>query len=167
MPPIRERLPDTELLLVGEGYYKTHLQLLAQKLHIPDKIHFIPAGDAETRVPDEELPLYYNAADVFVLPSLTEALGVVGIEAMACGTPFIGTNVEGIPSLVEQFEAGVLIPPRDSNAIASAVINVLEDGATFSANRERAKNYFDWHSVAKKNIDVYDALFDKYYGGSE
>ena len=167
MPPIRERLPDTELLLVGEGYYKTHLQLLAQKLHIPDKIHFIPAGDAETRVPDEELPLNYNAADVFVLPSLTEALGVVGIEAMACGTPFIGTNVEGIPSLVEQFEAGVLIPPRDSNAIASAVINVLEDGATFSANRERAKNYFDWHSVAKKNIDVYDALFDKYYGGSE
>jgi glycosyltransferase involved in cell wall biosynthesis len=167
MPPIRERLPDTELLLVGEGYYKTHLQLLAQKLHIPDKIHFIPAGDAETRVPDEELPLYYNAADVFVLPSLTEALGVVGIEAMACGTPFIGTTVEGIPSLVEQFEAGVLIPPRDSNAIASAVINVLEDGATFSANRERAKNYFDWHSVAKKNIDVYDALFDKYYGGSE
>jgi glycosyltransferase involved in cell wall biosynthesis len=167
MPPIRERLPDTELLLVGEGYYKKHLQLLAQKLHIPDKIHFIPAGDAETRVPDEELPLYYNAADVFVLPSLTEALGVVGIEAMACGTPFIGTNVEGIPSLVEQFEAGVLIPPRDSNAIASAVINVLEDGATFSANRERAKNYFDWHSVAKKNIDVYDALFDKYYGGSE
>jgi glycosyltransferase involved in cell wall biosynthesis len=167
MPPIRERLPDTELLLVGEGYYKKHLQLLAQKLHIPDKIHFIPAGDAETRVPDEELALYYNAADVFVLPSLTEALGVVGIEAMACGTPFIGTNVEGIPSLVEQFEAGVLIPPRDSNAIASAVINVLEDGATFSANRERAKNYFDWHSVAKKNIDVYDALFDKYYGGSE
>jgi len=167
MPPIRERLPDTELLLVGEGYYKKHLQLLAQKLHIPDKIHFIPAGGAETRVPDEELPLYYNAADVFVLPSLTEALGVVGIEAMACGTPFIGTNVEGIPSLVEQFEAGVLIPPRDSNAIASAVINVFEDGATFSANRERAKNYFDWHSVAKKNIDVYDALFDKYYGGSE
>ena len=167
MPPIRERLPDTELLLVGEGYYKKHLQLLAQKLHIPDKIHFIPAGDAETRVPDEELALYYNAADVFVLPSLTEALGVVGIEAMACGTPFIGTNVEGIPSLVEQFEAGVLIPPRDSNAIANAVVKVLEDGTPFSANRERAKNYYDWHNVAKKNIEVYNALFDRYYGGSE
>jgi glycosyltransferase involved in cell wall biosynthesis len=167
MPTICERLPDTELLLVGRGRCRTQLQLLAQKLHIQDKIHFIPAGDAETRVPDEKLPLYYNAADVFVLPSLIEGLGVVGIEAMACGTPFIGTNVEGIPSLVEQFGAGVLIPPRDSNAIASAVINVLEDGATFSANRERAKNYFDWHSVAKKNIDVYDALFDKYYGGSE
>lgn len=167
MPPIRERLPNTELLLVGEGYYKKHLQLLAQKLHIQDKIHFIPAGDAEPRVPDEELPLYYNAADVFVLPSLIEALGVVGIEAMACETPFIGTNVEGIPSLVEQFEAGVLIPPRDSNAIASAVVKVLEDGTPFSANRERAKNYYDWHNVAKKNIEVYNALFDRYYGGSE
>jgi len=167
MPPIRERLPNTELLLVGEGYYKKHLQLLAQKLHIQDKIHFIPAGDAEPRVPDEELPLYYNAADVFVLPSLIEALGVVGIEAMACETPFIGTNVEGIPSLVEQFEAGVLIPPRDSNAIANAVVKVLEDGTPFSANRERAKNYYDWHNVAKKNIEVYNALFDRYYGGSE
>jgi glycosyltransferase involved in cell wall biosynthesis len=167
MPPILERLPDTELLLVGEGYYKKHLQLLAQKLRIQDKIHFIPAGDAEPRVPDEKLPLYYNAADVFVLPSLTEALGVVGIEAMACGTPFIGTNVEGIPSLVEQFEAGVLMPPRDSNAIASSVINVLEDSAMFSVNRERAKSYFDWHNVAKKNIDVYDVLFDRYYGSSE
>ncbi len=167
MPPIRERLPDTELLLVGEGYYKKHLEVLAQKLRIQDKIHFIPAGDSELRVPDEKLPLYYNAADVFVLPSLIEALGVVGIEAMACGTPFIGTNVEGIPSLVEQFEAGLLIPPRDSKAIASAVIKVLEDGAALRANRERAKNYYDWHNVAKKNVDVYDALFDRCYGGSE
>jgi glycosyltransferase involved in cell wall biosynthesis len=167
MLSIREHLPDTELLLVGQGYYRTQLQRLAQKLHIQDKIHFIPAEDAEPRVPDEQLPLYYNAADVFVLPSLIEALGVVGIEAMACETPFIGTNVEGIPSLVEQFEAGVLIPPRDSNAIASAVINVLEHGAVLSANRERAKNYYDWNNVAKKNIEVYDALFDRYYGGSE
>jgi glycosyltransferase involved in cell wall biosynthesis len=167
MPTVCERLPDTELLLVGEGRCKTQLQLLAQKLNIQDKIHFIPATDSESRIPDEKLPLYYNAADVFVLPSLIEGLGVVGIEAMACGTPFIGTNVEGIPSLVEQFEAGVLIPPRDSNAIASAVIKVLEDGATFNANRERAKNYYDWHNVAKKNIDVYNALFERYYGGSE
>jgi glycosyltransferase involved in cell wall biosynthesis len=150
MPTIRERLPDTELLLVGEGYCKKELQLLAQKLRFQDAIHFIPAVDSEPRVPDEKLLLYYNAADVFVLPSLTEGLGVVGIEAMACGTPFIGSNVEGIPSLVEQFEAGLLIPPRDSNEIASAVINVLEDGATFSVNRERAKSYFDWHNVAKK-----------------
>jgi glycosyltransferase involved in cell wall biosynthesis len=91
----------------------------------------------------------------------------VGIEAMACGTPFIGTNVEGIPSLVEQFEAGVLIPPRDSDAIASAVVKVLEDGAPFCVNRERAKNYYDWHNVAKKNIGVYRALFSRYYGGGE
>jgi glycosyltransferase involved in cell wall biosynthesis len=167
IPTIREKLPDTELLLVGEGHSKKQLQLLAQKLRIPDKVHFIPAVDSEPRVPDEKLPLYYNAADVFVLPSLIEALGVVGIEAMACETPFIGTNVEGIPSLVEQFEAGLLIPPRDSNAIASAVINVLEDGGVLSANRERAKNYYDWHNVAKKNVDVYDALFDKYYGASK
>jgi glycosyltransferase involved in cell wall biosynthesis len=167
IPTIREKLPDTELLLVGEGHSKKQLQLLAQKLRIQDKIHFIPAADSEPRVPDEKLPLYYNAADVFVLPSLIEALGVVGIEAMACETPFIGTNVEGIPSLVEQFETGLLIQPRDSNAIASAVINVLEDSAVPSTNRERAKNYFDWHNVAKKNIDVYDALFARYYGGSE
>jgi glycosyltransferase involved in cell wall biosynthesis len=167
MPTICGKLPNTELLLVGEGYYKKQLQLLAQKLRIQDKIHFIPAEDSEPRVPDEKLPLYYNAADVFVLPSIIEALGVVGIEAMACETPFIGTNVEGIPSLVEQFEAGLLIQPRDLNAIASAVINVLEDGAVLSTNRERAKNYFDWHYVAKRNIDVYDALFNRFYGGSK
>ena len=150
MPTICEKLPETELLLVGEGHCKKQLQFLAQKLRIQDKIHFIPAADSEPRVPDEKLPLYYNAADVFVLPSLTEALGVAGIEAMACETPFIGTNVEGIPSVVEQFQAGLLIPPRDSNAIASAVINVLEDGAVLSPNRERAKNYYDWNNVAKK-----------------
>ncbi len=109
LPTIRERLPDTKLLLAGEGHCKKQLQLLAQKLHIQDTIHFIPAADSEPRVPDEKLPLYYNATDVFVLPSLIEGRGVVGIEAMACGTPFIGTNVEGIPSLVEQFEAGLLI----------------------------------------------------------
>jgi phosphatidylinositol alpha-1,6-mannosyltransferase len=167
IPTVLERLPDTELLLVGEGRDKKQLELLSQKLRIRDKVHFIPAVDSEPRVPDEKLPLYYNAADVFVLPSLIEALGVVGIEAMACETPFIGTNVEGIPGVVEQFEAGLLIPPRDSDAIASAVIDVLEDGAVLSANRERAKNYYDWHNIAKKNIDVYDALFERYYGSSE
>jgi glycosyltransferase involved in cell wall biosynthesis len=167
IPAIRSRLPNTELLLVGEGCDKKRLELLAQKLCIQDQIHFIPAADSEPRVPDEKLPLYYNAADVFVLPSLLEALGVAGIEAMACETPFIGTNVEGIPSLVEQFEAGLLVPPRDSVAIANAVIEVLTDGSRLSTNRERAKNYYDWLSVAKKNIDEYNCLFDRYYSSSE
>ena len=68
IPAIRSRLPNTELLLVGEGCDKKRLELLAQKLCIQDQIHFIPAADSDPRVPDEKLPLYYNAADVFVLP---------------------------------------------------------------------------------------------------
>jgi glycosyltransferase involved in cell wall biosynthesis len=163
IPTITKRIPDAELLLVGEGHCKTRLKLLTHALGIHDKVQFIPESNTSPRIPDEKLPLYYNAADVFVLPSLIEGLGVVGIEAMACETPFIGTNVDGIPSLVDQFKAGILIPPKDSKSIANAVIRLFHASDPIVIDREHARESYDWHNIAKETISVYDRLFQQYY----
>ena len=69
---INKTIPYAELLLVGEGHCKNRLKLLTRALRIQDKVKFIPESNTSPRIPDEKLPLYYNAADVFVLPSLLE-----------------------------------------------------------------------------------------------
>lgn len=163
IPKILEAFPNTELVLIGEGNYRQSLLDLVKALGIEDHVRFIPQSDSEMRVGDAELPLYYNAADVFVLPSLIEGLGVVGIEAMACETPFVGTNVDGIPSLVDEFRAGILIPPKDPDSIANAVIRLFHASDPIVIDREHAQESYDWHNIAKETISVYDRLFQQYY----
>lgn len=158
LPHILKEHPNTVLLLVGEGYYKNELRRLIKSLRLEDNVIFVPW------VKNEILPLYYNAADVFVLPSLSEGLPVVGIEALACETPFIGTNVGGIPDIVKTFKAGILIPPKNPDAIANAVIKVLNGEVSFKVDRENAKKRFDWRYIVKRVVEVYEDLFEKYYG---
>lgn len=162
IPKILQPFPNTELMLIGEGSYKEALFDLVKDLRIEDHVRVMPQSNSDTRVRDAELPLYYNSADVFVLPSLIEGLGVVGIEAMACETPFVGTNVDGIPSLVDRFKAGTLIPPKDADSIAQAVINCLQKSGSIAIDREAARKAYDWPNIAQKTIRVYDTLFQQY-----
>jgi glycosyltransferase involved in cell wall biosynthesis len=74
-----------------------------------------------------EIPKYMAAADVFVLPSVTEGLGMVLLEAMACGLPVIASNVGGIPDIVADNQNGILVQPRDARGLGNAIIKVLCD----------------------------------------
>ena len=104
----------------------------------------------------EELPLWYNAADVFVYPSLYEVLGLPPLEAMACGTPVITSNASALPELVGQ--AGVLVDPLDAEAWADALDKVLQDSefrrSLATAGLERAKR-FSWHQTAQMTAILY------------
>jgi glycosyltransferase involved in cell wall biosynthesis len=73
----------------------------------------------------EEMPKFMAAADVFVLPSLSEGLGMVILEAMACGVPVVATRVSGIPDIVVNNENGLLVEPMDSQGLANAIIYLL------------------------------------------
>lgn len=70
------------------------------------------------------MPKYYAASDIVVLPSLKKATSISGLEAMACGKPLIGTNVGGIPQIIQDSITGMLIQPRDQDSLANAV-NIL------------------------------------------
>src|SRR5574341_684895 len=104
----------------------------------------------------ETLPLWYNAADIFVYPSLYEGFGLPLLEAMACGAPVIASNTTSVPEAVGP--AGVLLPPDEVGAWADAMSHLLGDrglrAALAERGRERAKN-FTWQNTARQTVAAY------------
>ena len=112
------------LLLAGEGPLGGDLRQRAAERGVADRVHF--AG----RVPDEDLPAYYHAADVLVLPSIahTETFGVVQVEAMAAGLPVVSTNLPtGVPWVNQHGVSGLVVPPGNAVALAGALAQLGDD----------------------------------------
>src|SRR5256712_13947616 len=109
----------------------------------------------------QRLALSYAAADVCAVPSLTESFGLVALEAMACGTPVVGTRVGGLQTLIAEGESGLLVPPGDDEALAEAIAQVLTDHRlrTHLAHgaRDRAE-HFTWEGVGEKIAELYESV---------
>lgn len=159
MPAILRDYPSTRLLLVGgirrERIF-SDLKELIERLGIKERVCFLGG------IPNERLPLFYNAADVFVLPSLTEGLGLVLVEAAACNCPIIGTEVGGILDLMDTVKKGILVPPRSADAIARAVKKVFENPSSYQDLREMARPY-SWDTILEKTVEVFEDLRQRYY----
>jgi alpha-maltose-1-phosphate synthase len=101
-------------------------------------------------------------ATVFVCPSLYEPLGIVNLEAMACGTAVVASRVGGIPEVVADGETGLLVPPGDAAALASAVNALVSDKARAAEmgqlGRQRAAAEFSWAGIAAQTADLYAEL---------
>jgi alpha-maltose-1-phosphate synthase len=101
-------------------------------------------------------------ATVFACPSLYEPLGIVNLEAMACGTAVVASAVGGIPEVVNDGETGLLVPPDDPDALAGALNVLIGDpvraAALGQAGRERAVAEFGWQAVAAQTVDLYAEL---------
>lgn len=116
-----------------------------------------------SRVSDPRLlALFYSAANVFVVPSLAEALGMVGMESIACGTPVIGSNVGGIPDVVEDGRTGWLFPPRDSETLARLIseLAAAPQRALSLAEECRAFALRRWALLdrAREHVALYEGL---------
>lgn len=112
-----------------------------------------------------EIATYYNAADVFVTVPWYEPFGITPVEAMACGTPVVASAVGGIPSTVLDGETGLLVPPRDEDALAAAIAQLLADPGRLRAMgehaRRRADALFRWERVARLVDQAYDLVLGK------
>src|SRR5439155_19926136 len=107
------------------------------------------------RVPDAELPLWYNIADIFAYPSLYEGFGLPALEAMACGTPVIASNTSSLPEVVG--EAGILVDPGDTGAWSAAMGRLLADAGAASEYSERGLRQagkFSWDRAARETYQV-------------
>lgn len=108
-------------------------------------------------IPRDELPLWYNAADLFVYPSLYEGFGLPPLEAMACGTPVVASATSSMPEVVG--DAGLLVEPTNADEIALAMQRVLTDGdlrkTLGKKGLERASTY-TWRRAAQDTVRVYD-----------
>ena len=157
MPQIIKEVSNTELVFVGRGTMKKELEMVSKKLGVDEYIRF--AGFVEDAF---EKAVYYKAADVFVLPSTgPEAFGIVNLEAMACGVPIVASKIGGIPDVVRDGENGVLVPPRDSEALADAIIYLLKNEDVREKmgknGRKKVKDY-SWEKIAEETENVYLSL---------
>ncbi len=129
-----------------------HLQGLASDLGIGHRVAFVGAVD------HDKLPLFYNAADVCVVPSHYESFGLVAVEAMACGVPVVASRVGGLTGTVKDGETGYLVPWLCPEPFAER-IEMLLDNESLRRNlgeaaREGVSRY-RWENVAGRVLDVY------------
>ncbi len=153
---LKKKERDAKLLIIGKGPLKEQLLEQARGLKISDSF-FITTG-----IPEADLPCYYNAADLFVLPSLYEPSAVVLYEALSCGKPIIATNIGGSPEIVSK-DCGFIVPLRDPTALCEKMEGLLNDDALRrklgAASRKRAVEKFDWSIIAKEWDLSYRQLF--------
>ncbi len=158
---ILNKRKELSLLVVGEGELKNNYQARSRQLGINANTLFL--GD----VPDPQLPEYYAAADLLVLPSRdrSEGFGLTVLEANASGKPVVASNTGGIPSVVRDNYNGLLVPPNDPAALSEAVLSLSNNrdrAETMGRNGRTVAEEHDWSKTASLTELVYlDALADK------
>jgi D-inositol-3-phosphate glycosyltransferase len=133
----------------------TRLQRLARRLRIADQVTFVGA------VQHQQLPLYYAAADVTVMPSSYESFGLVAVESLACGTPVIASRVGGLASIVRDGETGFLVPWRDPHLFADRIVHLLKNDRLRTRMGLQARpsvERFGWDSIAEQHFELYQEL---------
>jgi glycosyltransferase involved in cell wall biosynthesis len=139
-----EMAPDTKLYIVGGGFLEKELKALALDLKIAEKTVFVGS------VLHSDLPTWMNAADCLCLPSLSEGHPNVMMEALACGTPVVGSNVGSIPDFVNpDDDNGFVIEATDVKGIAEKLITCLTQDYSHDAVRQSVLQY-SWQNCAKR-----------------
>lgn len=145
-----------KFVIVGKGPERNRLEVLAKHLDVEGDVIFT------SFVPDEELPEYYAACDIFVLPSLYEHFGLVFAEAMACGKPIISTKVGAAAEVIGDGKAGLIVPPADPNALAWAISRLTTDKGLREQmggmGRHKVKGEYDWNLITKRYVDLYEMV---------
>ena len=146
--------PNAHLLVVGAGELRAVLESQAQQLGISHRVIF--TGNRQ------DIPDLLACVDIFVLPSLWEGLPNVVLEAMAAGLPVVATAVGGTPEVVVNDVTGLLIPPRDPQALADAIHRLLRDPELRQrmgqAGRARVAEHFSVEQMVRKTETLYEHL---------
>jgi teichuronic acid biosynthesis glycosyltransferase TuaC len=145
-------LPGADLLIVGEGPEHDRLRALAARLGLADRVRLLGAQ------PHAELPRFYTAADALVLASCREGWANVLLEAMACGTPVVASNIPGNPEVVQSREAGLIVENTPAE-IAVGVRALLDDPPDRAATRAYAER-FSWEDTSLGQIALFQRVLD-------
>ena len=145
---IKPQIPDIWLAIAGKGPLQADLQQQATDLGLNDNVKFLGF------LPDDQLPIAYQAADLSVMPSQSlEGFGLAVLESLACGTPALCTPVGGMPEILEPFSPNLITASTDATAIAERLEKLLI-GKVPMPSREACQEYaaknFDWQNIAQK-----------------
>jgi glycosyltransferase involved in cell wall biosynthesis len=154
-------MPELRLVLVGDGDARRALEDRVRELDVSETV--VLAG----AVPPRDVPGYMAAADVVAVPSIrhggyVDGLPNVALEAMAAGKPVVGSRVGGIPELVREGENGVLVPEKDAEALADALLTLAQDAALrarLGANgRAEILEQRTWDAVGRRFVEIYERV---------
>jgi glycosyltransferase involved in cell wall biosynthesis len=148
MSEVIKKRDDVVCYIVGDGELKASLENLISTLHLNHCVTIVGAK------PHNEIPLWINACDVFVLPSLNEGNPVVMSECLGCGKPFIGTRVGGIPDIISSDTYGILSEPGNVKELANNILESLDRQWDHDAILTYARQ-FTWKEISKEIIAVY------------
>ena len=154
---VRRHHPDLTLVVAGKRQWQTaEIDAVFRQLGLEPYVQFTGY------VADADLPALYSAAEVFVFPSLYEGFGLPPLEAMACGTPVVTSNVSSLPEVVG--DAALTIDPYDVAGLAAAIERVLADAALRAELRAKGlarAQQFTWEHAARATLAVYEQVLGK------
>lgn len=127
---LKEKISEIDLVVVGEGSEKAQLIWLSEQLKLRGKVKFVGYKD--------DYIGWLKDFDVFVLPSVKESLGIILLEAMACGCPVVASRVGGVVEVIAHEETGLLVEPKSSAALADGIERVYKGKELVKAMKERA-----------------------------
>jgi glycosyltransferase involved in cell wall biosynthesis len=152
MVKVKQQVPDVWLGIAGKGYMRPELEQQIEELGLGEHVKLLGF------VPDQQLPIAYQAADLTVVPSQSlEGFGLILVESLACGTPALCTPVGGMPEIVSPFSPDLVTATADSDAIADRLIDLLTDQIplpTQAACREYACQQYDWRLITPRVRDI-------------
>ena len=151
------KYPDIKFVIAGSGPLERRLKKLVSQLNIEVNFYFTGAINHNTL-----LKLYQNAT-IFALPSYREGLPTTLLEAMSCGIPVVATSIPGISDVITDHKMGLLVPPRNPEKLANAILKLLSDSKLrvelgVNARNQVEKNY-DWNIITNKIEQVYRSLW--------
>jgi len=149
-------IPEAKFLLVGDGPLRSELEDMIEELGLAE--NFVLAGFRE------DIPEVLAALDVLVLSSLREGLPMILLEGMAMARPVVATDIEGISEVVEHNRTGILVPPKDPQALAEGIITLLRDRDKArrmgQAGRKRVEERFSVEEMVRRTQEVYESVLE-------
>ncbi|HEX5939638.1 MAG TPA: glycosyltransferase family 4 protein [Dehalococcoidia bacterium] len=159
IPSVVADAPNARLVVVGDGPEREDCEQLARDLCPDGAVLFAGAVDENAKAG------YLQAAEIFCSPATHgESFGIVLLEAMAAGRPIVASAIEGYAGLLVADEAGLLVPPRDPDALAAALIHLLDNEAERTALGRRAAEAaekYDWLAIARRIEAIYRRLLER------
>ena len=156
---VKSGIENIKLIVVGDGDYVNYYKKLCQKFKIDRNVIF------KGELINKNLVREYQQANILVLPSLSESCPIVLLEAMACEKPVVGTNISGIPYVVKNEENGLLFPPKDSKALAEAIITILNNPIFAKKMGEngykKVKENFTWDKQIEETKNIIEESLGK------
>lgn len=150
---IKNKVPNIKLCLSGDGVLTSKINDMVKLAGLQKNVKFLG------RVPRETLPTLVNSCSIFVLPSLKEGMPYALLEAMACAKPVVGSDIPGINDIIINMKNGLLVPPKNPQAIANAVLSILNNEKTRLKIGENARKTIvqkhQWNLIIQKVEKVY------------